>query len=1153
VGQIIFTSSIARWAAGLAVAFLGAGNGWAEESAVEAVGDRALGSVVIKDFRTGEIRTMPGKSLAEFRQLASKMQGERNGLQELDGRTWLPGSDAADPVLNKNFGAWSEIGNPSLGTYPRTVKLIMQFTDMNNVQQGIVCSGTLIDPRTVLTAGHCVFSWNAPNGAPVQAWADSITVYPGYDGGNASPLFKRARANQIWSWTAWTQNEDLEHDVGVIALDRDIGALAGWWGVGNAVTCSYFESNTWRHRVYPGANGFNGNDMQEHVGNYDDCGDLLAEFNTAGIQGTSGGGGIKDNVAWTVISHTSNGTVSKDAKVTADKLADIGAFMLANRPDAADLRILGVNTDESNSTVLLGSQLNRLRFTILNYGEATYNGSFTASAYLSTDNVINGSDRLIGTYNVNLSLGSLGTFDADFSGPTLPMNIATGSYFLGVVLNVNDANTSNNSPGEYDQDFLTFACPNLSGPALVYPADTAACVAASITLNWSDVANADEYEVRVTDDLDCSLGNIVSGTSQISELTVNNLAYDTQFRWMVRAKTACGENGDWSVCNSFVTQTAPVSSFNFVGPPDGDPCQDAASVLIDWDPDPDVSWWELRYWTQCGAGAPITSPSSQYTLMGLNPETTYFYQLRARTNCGIWGNWSSCRSFTTRPTQMLAPTAFNPVNGDNCVASSFGVSWNPVPSAASFEVRLGQSGGPFPSTIVTQNSMPFTGLAEGVWTWSVRSIHACGDTSIWSPWMSFTVDATPPSQPTWIQSPHPTGTWIAENQLFVEWEQSIDANCIVRYEIHWDTNPSPPTYYQEVRFDPYVTTDPLPDGQSNYVHMKTSDVAYNAAPQVLNIGPFWIDTTPPSDPNVSGSVPMNTWLSVNQIQWTFGGSGDSGSGLQGYTANATMNPNEVLSVADLSLPSSYSLNNPADGTWYFHILAADNVFNASPTLHEGPYLIDNTPPSSQLTSPNAASSIIQGELLEIMWDADDSGSGMKTMQLDYSTDGGDSWRAVTTLDLSGAGKQKKAQYGYEWAVPYAPTSEGFIRLLVTDEAGNSVETVSGPYIFETVTAISDGSPSILVISLDGNHPNPFNPRTLIQYAVPSRTHVELSIYDVQGRLVRRLVDEAQDGPAQYQAPWDGTADSGRLVASGVYYYRLKAGDFEETRRMTLLK
>ena len=88
--------------------------------------------------------------------------------------------------------------------------------------------------------------------------------------------------------------------------------------------------------------------------------------------------------------------------------------------------------------------------------------------------------------------------------------------------------------------------------------------------------------------------------------------------------------------------------------------------------------------------------------------------------------------------------------------------------------------------------------------------------------------------------------------------------------------------------------------------------------------------------------------------------------------------------------------------------------------------------------------------------------------------------------------------------------------------------------------------------LEGNFPNPFNPQTNISYGIAAVDRVQLSIYDVLGRRVRKLVDEHQE-PGHYRMVWDATDEQGRAVASGVYFYRLQIGSFSKAARMTLIR
>ncbi|MCX6829631.1 MAG: T9SS type A sorting domain-containing protein [candidate division Zixibacteria bacterium] len=89
-------------------------------------------------------------------------------------------------------------------------------------------------------------------------------------------------------------------------------------------------------------------------------------------------------------------------------------------------------------------------------------------------------------------------------------------------------------------------------------------------------------------------------------------------------------------------------------------------------------------------------------------------------------------------------------------------------------------------------------------------------------------------------------------------------------------------------------------------------------------------------------------------------------------------------------------------------------------------------------------------------------------------------------------------------------------------------------------------------ALAQNFPNPFNLATQVEFSLPAATDVKLEIYNVMGQLVRTLVD--QQLPAGYhKVIWDGRNDAGVATASGVFFYKLRAGDFTETKKMLLLK
>jgi hypothetical protein len=108
-------------------------------------------------------------------------------------------------------------------------------------------------------------------------------------------------------------------------------------------------------------------------------------------------------------------------------------------------------------------------------------------------------------------------------------------------------------------------------------------------------------------------------------------------------------------------------------------------------------------------------------------------------------------------------------------------------------------------------------------------------------------------------------------------------------------------------------------------------------------------------------------------------------------------------------------------------------------------------------------------------------------------------------------------------------------------------------IQEILTAVAAHEESPLTFDLRPNYPNPFNPSTRIGYSLPRPVPVKLAIYNSAGQLVRTLVQGSQQTAGVYQVHWNGRNDAGEALASGVYLYRLEAGDFVRTRKMAFIK
>lgn len=108
--------------------------------------------------------------------------------------------------------------------------------------------------------------------------------------------------------------------------------------------------------------------------------------------------------------------------------------------------------------------------------------------------------------------------------------------------------------------------------------------------------------------------------------------------------------------------------------------------------------------------------------------------------------------------------------------------------------------------------------------------------------------------------------------------------------------------------------------------------------------------------------------------------------------------------------------------------------------------------------------------------------------------------------------------------------------------------------YRQATPVDDGGEPNLpsIFELQQNFPNPFNPETVICYTLQRAGQVSVAVYNLLGRQIATLVDERQNA-GTYSIPWDGRDHDGTPVASGIYFYRLKAGDIAQTKKMILLK
>ncbi len=183
------------------------------------------------------------------------------------------------------------------------------------------------------------------------------------------------------------------------------------------------------------------------------------------------------------------------------------------------------------------------------------------------------------------------------------------------------------------------------------------------------------------------------------------------------------------------------------------------------------------------------------------------------------------------------------------------------------------------------------------------------------------------------------------------------------------------------------------------------------------------------------------------------------------------------------------------------------------------------PTAGEYTIAARVSSLMTGGTFQVFFDGVDR-TGEVTVPV---TTGWQTWVTVSATAILPAGEQ---------VMRFFATTNGFNLNYFEIQGGTSA-------------VLPD--PQTKGYALHPCYPNPFNPATTISYDLPEAATVNLTIYDVAGKTVQTLVTAEVVGAGRHEVVWNGRDDSGRAAPAGVYFYRLDAGEYFETRRMTLVK
>jgi hypothetical protein len=463
------------------------------------------GGAVIHDSRTGKTWTFPSTAAAG----ADGGVVLGGGYSGPDGPDPAPG-DVVRPATLSGSMTLISTALRAMDPWRMNAKLVLRIGSSY-----FVCSGTMRDARTVLTAGHCV---NDGGGGP---WADEIWVYPGWDGaGSILPPssiinpYGWAYSTTFGSWTGWTVDGDFNYDVGIVALDRGVGFLTGWFGWAYGGSCpGFWTTTTVNNASYPaqacGEPGLhNGLDMYYWYGTFDSCPDT----NRLGLTTTPGcfnaiWGGMSGSGAYYIdsgsryvhgICSTSNRSTYAEYQRQFQAWVDwnnTGFIPTYGRGSTFDLEALDMN---AGATVVPAGSSVSLDHLAVNGTDGTANGTWTFRVYLSTNDNVETTDTLLATQYYDWDFGGLGSVRVNMGGITIPSNTPPGNYYLGVIYDSStDGNPANNDTDGWDAVAITVTKPDLDVTVFTAPSSVQPGESITVPNTVQNIGNASSGDFRV--------------------------------------------------------------------------------------------------------------------------------------------------------------------------------------------------------------------------------------------------------------------------------------------------------------------------------------------------------------------------------------------------------------------------------------------------------------------------------------------------------------------------------------------------------------------------------------------------------------------------------------------------------------------------------
>jgi hypothetical protein len=516
---------------------------------------------------------------------------------------------------------------------------------------------------------------------------------------------------------------------------------------------------------------------------------------------------------------------------------------------------------------------------------------------------------------------------------------------------------------------------------------------------------------------------------------------------------------------------------------------------------------------------------------------TYFWRVRAVTEGQTESDWSVVRTFKTvgiPPSPILASPANNAV--DQPMSITF--RWNRAAGADTYRLQIATVSN-FSSTFTDQSALTDTSLqvdgfdAERTYYWRVRATNEFGD-SEWSQVRSFTTQSGVPVAPVLVTPEN--GSTDVSTSVTAIWQVASGADSYRIQVSKVEDFSSTVINIGNITDTSYQLTG-LENSTPYYWRVNASNESGTSL--WSNV---WSFTTIIDIPEVPVLVtPVNESANVSTktlFDWNEASRADQ---YRLQVATDTAFNNLVLDVTDIDSTSFQAQSELSAFTIHYWRVNATNVGGVSDWSEQYSFTTGQAfPVAPTLVSPSNGGTDVENALM--LWNAVPTATHYR-LQIsksdNFSTNVVDN-SLITNTFFEATNLEKFTLYYWR------------VRAISDVGAGEWSATWSfttGDIV--SVERFDNEIPTDFV--LGQNYPNPFNPTTHIRFALPEGVTVRLEVYNMLGQRIATLIDGEFINAGLYETTWNARDDEGRDVSSGIYMYRIAAGDFVDLKRMIFIK